>query len=184
MSAHEHLSDNVLIDALYGLADAGTGANAGINAGINMDIDARVRACPVCSARWNELQEQRAAIAVPVEVSSEVLAAQRRNIYRNIEHPSPWQHASRWAGPTLAAAACALAIGIFVHGPQSPEHSAPAEVPAVMSDTQLYSDVYAMEQSFEPSTAASIRVLFEPDDSAKDGASQAADTGTKPGTEQ
>ena len=181
MSAHEHLSDghlsdDVLIDGLYGLA----AANASI------DINAHVRECPACASRWNELREQRAVIAAPVEVGADVLAAQRRNIYRRIEHASPWEHASRWAGPAVVAVtACGLAIGVFVHNPQAPARAGiPTAIPAVISDTQLYSDVYSMEQSFEPSTAASLRVLFEPDDSAIDGANQAADPGVKPGIKQ
>jgi hypothetical protein len=77
--------------------------------------------------------------------------------------------------PALAAAAaCVLAVGLAVHdgafpGPNGsvPARSvaveSPAMVPVAISDTQLYSDVYAMEQSFEPSASASIGVLFEPE---------------------
>ena len=158
--SHEHLSEDVLIDALYGLAGAGA------------DIDARVRACPVCASRWNALQEQRAVIAAPIEPATDFLAAQRRNVYRRIEQPSPWQHASRWAAPAMAAAAaCVLAIGLLVRAPFSPRErpaitEVPTATPAAISDTDLYSDVYSMEQSFEPSTASSIGVLFERDGSA------------------
>jgi hypothetical protein len=44
-----------------------------------------------------------------------------------------------------------------------------------MTDTQLYADVYALEQSFEPSTASSIGVLFERDGSAADEANPGAE---------
>lgn len=167
--SEEHLSEDALIDALYGLGGA--------------DLDARIGACPVCASRWNELRERRAAMAVPLEMGVDVLAAQRRNIYRRIEHPSFGEQASRWAVPAMAAAAaCVLAVGVFVHSSSSPARPVseiPTVIPAVMSDSQLYSDVYTMEQFFEPSTAVSLGALFEPDDSALEGANRAADPGTK-----
>lgn len=164
MSGHQHVSDDVFIDALYGLA-AVEGRAA---------IDACVRECPACAARWNALQEARTAILAPVAVGSDVLAAQRANIYRRIEHPSVWERLSGWTGPLVAGAtaACLLAVGVMVHDsavpvrPVSPDEAVVST--AAISDTQLYSDVYAMEQSFEPSTASSMRVLFERDGSTTD----------------
>ena len=70
-SGHEHWSDDVLIGALYGLEGA--------------DLHARLGECPECAARWKHLQEKRAAIAVPLDVPAELLAAQRKAIYRRIE---------------------------------------------------------------------------------------------------
>jgi hypothetical protein len=174
MSAHEHLSDDVFIDALYGVAK------------LDFDINARVRECPACASRWSALQEQRVAIAASVEPAADFLAAQRREIYRRMEQPSAWHQASRWAAPAMAAAAaCVLAVGLWVHNPGSPEHRSPAEVstplPAGISDNQLYSDVYSMEQSFEPSAAASLSALFEPDEP---GANQTADPGARSPLEQ
>lgn len=151
MSAHEHLSDDVLIDALYGLAD-------------RPGLDAHGRECPACAARWNVLLEKRAAITSPLAVSAAELASERRKIFHAIEHPSRL----RWAAPALAAAACLAVIGVFVHHPAAPPRPAPVEV----SDTQLFSDVYSIEQSFEPSAAASLGTLFESDDASSDDASQ------------
>lgn len=160
MNAHEHLSDDIFIDALYGLS---------------VQVEARVHECPTCAARWNELQEKRAGMALPMNPPSAVLAEQRRNVYRRIEHPSWSERTSGWAAPALAGvAACVLAIGVLVHNPVRPADSgrpattsqadsaaAPAMVPVAASDTQLYTDVYSMEQSFEPSTSASLGILFE-----------------------
>jgi hypothetical protein len=157
MSAHEHVSDDVLIDGLYGL----------------VDVEGRIGGCPPCTARWNELQEKRAAIALPGGVPAEVLAAQRRNIYARIENSARLH----WTGPAVAAAAgvCVLAIGVFVH------HPAPAVTPVrpavtSVSETQqlpeVYSDVYSMEQSFEPTASASFRVLFEADGAPVEGTEQ------------
>jgi hypothetical protein len=162
--SHKHLSSDVLIDGLYGVAA--------------VDIAAGVRECPVCAARWEELRERRAAILAPLEVGADLLAAQRKNVYRRIEHPTVWEKTSAWMGPMVAgaAAACLLAVGVMVHGlpvnSAAPSLPAPAEtaivLPAGMTDTQLYSDVYTLEQSFEPSTASSIGVLFERDGSTPD----------------
>ena len=176
MSGHQHISDDVFIDALYGVSAIDIGA---------CDIDASVRECPVCAERWNALQERRGAITEPLEIGADVLAAQRAKIYRRIESPSLWEKVSDWTGPLVAgaAAACLLALGVLVHNsatPLAPAHSAAvvsttgivatagSVTTAGMSDTQLYSDVYAMEQSFEPSTASSIRILFERDGAASD----------------
>jgi hypothetical protein len=58
----------------------------------------------------------------------------------------------KWA-PALAAS-CLLAVGVFLYRP------APAPHPAVVSDAQLFSDVYSMEQSVEPRAAEPIHELF------------------------
>jgi hypothetical protein len=167
---HEHLSHDVLIDGLYGVAA--------------VDIGACVRDCPVCTARWEDLRERRAAMCAATDVGADRLAAQRKNIYRRIDHPTVWEKTSAWMGPLVAgaAAACVLAVGVISHGLYvnngAPPLPAPAEtaivLPAGMTDTQLYSDVYALEQSFEPSTATSIGVLFERD-SAVDEANPGAE---------
>ena len=167
MSAHEHLNDDVFIDGLYGL----------------IDVEARLGGCAVCASRWNELLERRAAMAAPMEVPAGVLAAQRRNIYARIEHPillwkQPvplWKQPARhWAGPavTAAAAVCLLALGVFVHHPVSsvtPVRPALTSLSDAQQLPEVYSDVYSMEQSFEPTAAASLRVLFESDGNVTEG---------------
>lgn len=138
MSGREHLNENVLLDAIYGIAGA--------------DADAHLRNCSECSARLSERKQMRAVSTG--ELSSEFLAAQRRAIYQRIEaKPS---RVRVWA-PVLAAA-CALTVGIFVYRPGAePKPVASAEV----NDSQLFADVFSMEQSLEPSATASVRVLFE-----------------------
>jgi hypothetical protein len=173
MNAHEHLSDDVLIGALYGLAD----------------VEAPVRECAQCASRWDELQEKRAVLCAPMEIPAEVLAAQRRQIHRAIEHPlrARWEHSPppRWAAPAMAAAAaCLLAIGVHVHHPVTPARSAPVSISEIQPVSDVYSDVYSMEQSFEPSATASIRVLFDSDGSAWDITNRDAEPGTSERTSQ
>ena len=67
-----------------------------------------------CSERFQQLRERREMAAEPVPASYEFLAAQRRNIYARMgEKP---QARMKWV-PALAAAACLLAAGVFVHRP-------------------------------------------------------------------
>jgi hypothetical protein len=144
MSGHEHLSEDVLLDAVYGIAGE--------------DAEAHVRACAACAGRLSEWR-QRASATGTSEISGEFLAAQRRKIHERIERPSRkhW-----WWAPALAAT-CALAVGIFIYQPsiyQATPKPKPAANPEV-SDAQLFTDVYSMEQTLEPSAAAPVRALFE-----------------------
>jgi len=141
MSGHEHLSEDTLLDAVYGIAE-----NA---------ADAHLRACADCAQRLHEWQERRAATAACIEIPGEFLAEQRRKIYERIGRPSR----KRWLWAPGLAAACALAIGIFVYHPAPQER--PVNKPAEISDAQLFGDVYSMEQAAEPAAAAPARALFE-----------------------
>jgi len=141
MSGHEHLSEDALLDAVYGIA--------------GNDAEAHVRRCTDCALRLQEWNEKRAAAAACVEIPDEFLASQRRKIYERMERPSP----SRWLWAPGLVAACALTVGIFVY------HPAPRQQPmnqhAEISDAQLFHDVYSMEQAAEPAAAAPARALFE-----------------------
>jgi len=98
--------------------------------------------------------QTRVAAAESVEIPGEFLAAQRRKIYERIERPSR----KRWLWAPGLAAACALAVGVFVYRPAPKE---PPDRRADISDTQLFGDIYSMEQSLEPAAAAPVRALFE-----------------------
>ena len=147
MSGHEHLSEDALLDAIYGIAGS--------------EAETHLRGCPDCARRLNEWHETRAAAAESIAISGEFLAAQRRKIYERIERPSR----KHWLWAPGLAAACALAVGVFMY-PSRPgsTHPAPTEPPdrrAEISDTQLFGDIYSMEQSLEPAAAAPVRALFE-----------------------
>ena len=141
MSGQEHLSEDALLDAVYGIA--GNGA------------DAHLRGCADCAQRLQEWHEKRSATAASVDISGEFLAAQRRKIYERIERPS----SKRWLWAPGLAAACALAMGIFVYHP-APQQQ-PGNKSAEISDAKLFGDIYSMEQSPEPAAAAPVRALFE-----------------------
>ena len=141
MSGHEHLSEDALLDAVYGIAGC--------------DAEAHLRGCADCARRLSDWQEKRAASAARIEIPGEFLAAQRRKIYERIERPSR----KRWLWAPGLAAACALALGIFIYhpAPQQQQGNKAAEI----SDTQLFGDLYSMEQTPEPAAAAPARALFE-----------------------
>lgn len=133
-----HLSDDQLLDRLYGVAQE----------------DAHLAACGECRARLNELGEKRAAMVSQEPMSTEFLAAQRRRIYARLEK----QPQAQWKWVPALAAAAMLAIAVFAYRPVA------APPPALHTDTadaQLFSDVYSMEQSTEPLAAAPIHALFE-----------------------
>ena len=140
MSGREHLSNDAVLDAIYGIA--------------SQDAEEHLRACPHCAARVSEWKQRQASAARTGALSNEFLAAQRREIYQRLSgKPS---RVRVWA-PVLAAA-CALAVGVFVYHPGSePKPVANAEV----NDSQLFTEVFSMEQAPEPSAAASVRVMFE-----------------------
>lgn len=144
MSAHEHLSEDALLDAVYGIAGE--------------DAEAHVRACPDCAERLSEWR-QRASAAATIELPAGFLAAQRRKIHERIERPARrhW-----WWAPALAAT-CALAVGIFVSQPAlyQPSPKPKAAAHPEMSDAQLFAEVYSLEQTLEPSATAPVRALFE-----------------------
>ena len=131
-----HLKDDDLLDQLYGLAD-----HAG-----------HLETCDDCERRWTALLARRAALTAPEDPGSEFLAGQRRRIYARLgERPGP---AWRWVPATVALAVTLLAAGVFLHRP--------AVAPRVeVVDSQLYSDVYSMEEATEPRAAAPIHALVE-----------------------
>ena len=121
MSGHEHLSEDALLDAVYGIAGS--------------EAEAHLHGCADCARRLHEWQEKRASTVPSVEIPGDFLSAQRRKIYERIEHPSR----KRWLWAPGLAAACALAVGIFIYHPVPREQ--PVNKPAEISDAQLFGDI-------------------------------------------
>ncbi len=135
---NEHLTNDQLIDVVYGLENHAHLAN-----------------CADCSRRLNEMQRERSSAAAPAPVSSDFLAAQRRKIYTRLGEPNRQANLA-WI-PALGAAAL-IAIGVVMY------HPAPVAAPRLVdtgSDAQLFSEVYSMEQADEPTVAAPLHSLFE-----------------------
>lgn len=141
-----HLSQEELVDQVYGLGGR----------------DAHLLECPDCSHRFEALLAAKGQTR-PEEIplSAEFLAEQRRAIHARIERSG--NMTARWA-PALAAAFL-LAIGVFLFYPRPHRLAAGAPMPVahteVLSNEQLFSDLYSMEDSFEPRAATPIHALFE-----------------------
>jgi anti-sigma factor RsiW len=149
-----HLKTDELVDRLYGLDQRA------------VDHDAHLASCTECQARWEEMRAVRAVVSTAEPVSRDFLAAQRRKIYARLGEEPRTRMA--WA-PALAAVAL-LAIGVAVYRPGSapapgfvrlPGYDSPRSAQSDAADAQLFSEVYSMEQSMEPSVAAPIHTLFE-----------------------
>jgi predicted anti-sigma-YlaC factor YlaD len=153
MTSEKHWSDEQLIDHLYGVGPA----------------DRHLSDCAKCRDRLDTMQaarRDREACYQPEEaLRPEVLAAQRRAIYRRIDRQAalPW-----WSIPRRAWASAALALTLVVGGltvyrdPQlfqrrAPEHSEPVKV----SDAQLADQVGQIADNTEPEPAAPLEALFE-----------------------
>ncbi|MBV8842499.1 MAG: hypothetical protein JO307_06785 [Bryobacterales bacterium] len=141
---NRHLTTDELLDRLYGI---GGGAN-----------NAHIDKCPECANRYLEFEKRRAETARNASISTASLATQRRAIYARIDSAPNAQ--TRWA-PALAAGFL-LAAGVFFYRPLT--HIADRQQSAVhaeISDDQLFSEVYSIEDSAEPRAAAPIQGLFE-----------------------
>ena len=158
---NRHLTNDELLNRLYGLGEA------------EGETNLHLQECTECADRWRAFERRRAETAAGPDlsgaVSNEFLAAQRRAIYARLEERPSGPHA-RWA-PALAAGFL-LAAGVYFAIPgrhavppaPSGAHNRQAPVARVvhaeMSDEQLFSDVYSMEQSAEPRAAVPMHALF------------------------
>ena len=144
-----HLSDDELIRRLYGIGEE----------------DDHLAACSECSDRWlaiqNVIRSARAEAPRSPEISGRKLAVQRQQVLARLDQPLALWRTWRWV--PAAAAASLLAAALFWSRPTSPVTPPPAAT-VVMNpeaDTQLFTDVYSMEQDVEPRAAAPIRGLFQ-----------------------
>lgn len=119
--------------------------------------DGHLDTCADCQARWSRVRAVRESIVRnPSALDERELAAQRRNIYRRLgAQPAP---AMARVMPAFAAVLMVV-LGIFYIA-ENPKSSPPAPVSS-QADSQLFSDIYALEQSSEPHVATPMRALFE-----------------------
>jgi hypothetical protein len=141
---NRHLTNDEFIDRVYGIADPAA--------------ESHLRECRECADRAAAFEERRSE-AAECPISAGELAAQRRAIYTRIDATSKVQ--TRWA-PAFAAGLL-LVMGVVLYRPLTriAEHPV-TPVRTEISDEQLFSDVYSIEDSAEPRAAAPIQGLFEP----------------------
>ena len=141
-----HWTDDQLIAYLYGVGPE----------------DGHVSRCAECQARMADMQATRNTIeqqpSSAQEVSSDFLAAQRRQIYAKLTATSHWWSSlamRRWAS---AAAACAVLGGSLLYFEQSQQAHVSS---SHLSDAQLAQDVSNLSDSSEASPTAPLQALFE-----------------------
>ncbi len=117
--------------------------------------DGHLERCAECRGRREQMAMRRRAAAREPEVPAEFLAAQRRAIHQKLgARQAP---AMRWA-PAFAAV-FVLLIGLLLIRQPRPV-AAPGPV-MTAADSQLFSDIYALEGSSEPQAVTPVRALFE-----------------------
>ncbi len=143
---NRHLTDDELIDRLYGVSRI-------------------AHECDECDARLRAMEQKRSELAAPAPVSADFLAAQRRGVYSRLGE----RLTSRWNwAPATAAALCLAAAGVVAYSTSMYRGTGRGSATSVAvsrqdaaADAQLFSDVYAMEQSAEPRAAEPIHALIE-----------------------
>lgn len=133
-----HWTEQEFIDHIYGIGPA----------------DDHLKECAECRDRHSTLAARRQLVTAEPDVPLEFLAAQRRAIHRRLDQPAR----SMRMVPAFAATLVLLAGFFAIRQTPQPAQPQPA---AAASDTQLFADIYALEQSSEPRAAGAVRALFE-----------------------
>jgi anti-sigma factor RsiW len=133
-----HWTEDQYIGRLYGLGGGD---------------EAHLETCPRCRHRWQELAAHRKRITSDPEIPADLLAAQRRSIYRRLDRqPAPLL---KWV--PVAGAMLALVVGLVMFRPGS-QPAAPLSAPG---DEAVFAEVYSLEQNAAPLAAKPIEALFE-----------------------
>ena len=132
----KHWTDSDFENWLYGLKEP----------------DGHTSECEECRTEMTRLTAVRQRVVAPVEVSSDFLAAQRRNIYRRLGAPMRNWAPVRWA----LSAAMLLVVMFSLSVPLRKQQTA-----AAPSDEQLFKDLASIEQTAEPRAIQPIHKLFE-----------------------
>ncbi len=137
----KHLSDEKLIDMLYGLGPDG----------------GHLQDCEWCRARWDRLAVRRKQLLQSrPELPADLLVRQREAIRERIQARSESGFASRLA-PALATL-CLVVVALVLSRP------APEPQPTrAANDSGLYTEIYSLVESPEPLAAEPIYGLFDND---------------------
>ena len=142
--SRRHLSDDQLIDRLYGT-----------------DHEEHLEECPDCAGRWAMLQQQRRSVVEDVPEGAVGWAEQRRQILERMDGglQASWSWQRVWAPALLTAAV--LAAGLWFYRPVDLPPLLPAPVAVDTTVPGWFEETYSVMQPDEPRAASPIRVLFE-----------------------
>ena len=137
-----HWTDDQLVAHLYGV---GPGDN-------------HLLACSACQGRLSDMRSYRDGVEQTPIVSTEFLAAQRRQIYAKIAQSERW-----WSGMRMRRIASATATLLVLGGGLMvyEEHHQQDVMHESVSDAQLAAQVSSMAQDSEPGPTAPLQALFE-----------------------
>ena len=133
-----HWTDDQLIAYLYGVGPE----------------DGHVHACPHCSSRLASMQSRWQEFGSE-EVSSDLLAAQRRHIYARLTHPVRW-----WSRLPVRRLASGLATALVLSGGVIYYEQYQHGRDPMLSDAQLALDVSRIADSSEAQPTAPLQALF------------------------
>lgn len=143
--APEHWSDGQLIAHAYGVGPE----------------DSHLPGCDACRTRLEVMVSNRLSVdraADPTEISSEVIANQRRQVYAKLSqaaHRSSAIRLRRWA--SAAATLLVLGGGLATYEEYHQQQIAKNQI----SDAQLADQVSSMSQDSEPRSTAPLQALFD-----------------------
>ena len=137
-----HLTDDQLVDRLYGIASHG---------------DAHLDACSECQSRWVRLQQRRTEAAAPVPLPAQYFHQQRRQIQNRLAAPVSGR-AAVWV-PAMAGLAVVAGLLITRSVPTAPVPPPVMEAAQVM-EAGWFEDAYSATRIMEPRAASPIRELF------------------------
>jgi hypothetical protein len=138
-----HLSDDQLVDLLYG---------------IGVEADGHLDSCPECQVRWSQIQRRRAEAAVEAPPPAEVFRRQRHQIQHRLAAP-PAGARFLWAPAAVAVLLLAgLAMNESVR--MNPVSVPVAETAPEIMPAGWFEDAYSATRELEPWAAAPLRELF------------------------
>jgi hypothetical protein len=133
----QHYSDDDLVALLLGLGPA----------------DTHLENCELCSERWKKFQKVHQLRRAEIEVTADLLAAQRRAVYARVEQ-KPGKLRSAWLPLPVAALLVLLIITVF--RPASQKITAD-----VISEDKALQDVFTVASRIDPAGLKPVKSLFE-----------------------
>lgn len=138
----EHLTDDVLIAALYGVD-------------VGLPTATHLSSCSQCRARLEAMGARKLQVADEGSVSDEMLREQRLRVHARMERERVLGY---WLRPVPAlAAVLVIAAGLVFRAPAP----APVQTGSSESDAQFFTEIAAVVDQQGPRAADPIRGLFE-----------------------
>jgi len=140
-----HLSDDQLVDRLYGIA---------------MEGDGHLDACPECQSRWSRVQQRRDSVVVSVQPPAEYFHQQRRELQQRLDSTSTRRSFAVVLVPAMFAVLLMAGL-VFTKTASKAPAPAPIAAAAPIVEVGWFEDAYSVTREMEPRAASPIRHLFE-----------------------